>query len=98
VLKNEYILLWENERPQEIRELTSKGVIPVMHDIEQASASGVETTPQQTLAYRPLLMGQAAGAISDIKPAQDIINEMVADAIAALRHSAGSVTSFKANL
>jgi NAD(P)H-dependent flavin oxidoreductase YrpB (nitropropane dioxygenase family) len=87
VLKNEYINKWENERQQEIKELTSKGVIPVINDIEQRSAKGEEVSPRDMAAFRPLLMGQAAGAISDIKPAKEIIEEMMQGAIQALQQS-----------
>lgn len=31
VVKNEYIMEWENNRAAEIKELTSKGIIPVVH-------------------------------------------------------------------
>jgi NAD(P)H-dependent flavin oxidoreductase YrpB (nitropropane dioxygenase family) len=33
----------------------------------------------------PLLMGQAAGAVNDIRPAKDIIDDMVSEAIGILR-------------
>jgi len=92
VLKNEYILKWENERQNEIKELTAKGVIPVVHDLEQRAAKNQEVSPHQMMATRPMLMGQAAGAIKDVKPARDIINEMMRDAVAALQHSASLIS------
>jgi NAD(P)H-dependent flavin oxidoreductase YrpB (nitropropane dioxygenase family) len=93
VLKNDYISNWENNRQTEIKDLTSKGVIPVMNDIEKRSKEGQEVSPKEMAAYRPLLMGQCAGAISDIKPAKDIVNEMMADAVAALRNSTAFIQS-----
>jgi len=98
VLKNDYIMNWENERQPEIKALTSKGVIPVMDDFEQRSAKGEQPTPEQMIAVRPLLMGQAAGAISDIKPAAQIINEMITEAITSLRGSTALVVPMKAAL
>lgn len=86
VLKNDYILNWENERQQEIKDLTSKGVIPVVNDIEQKSAKGEEVPPSVMAAYRPLLMGQCAAAVKDIKPAKEIMEEMINDAVAALQN------------
>jgi len=86
VLKNPYILDWENNRTKQIQELTSRGVIPYEHDVEQRAKTGEEVTPEQMLASRPLLMGQAAGAINDIKPAAQIINEMITQAIAILKN------------
>jgi len=78
VLKTPYILDWETNRTKEIRELSSKGTIPVTWDSERVSREGIEVDAAQ---YRPLLMGQAAGAIQDVKPAAQIINEMVSQAI-----------------
>jgi len=98
VLKNEYILHWENERQQQIKELTTKGIIPVMHDLEERTAKNEAPTPQEMISVRPLLMGQAAGAITDVKPAEEIINEMITDAIAALRSSTSLVGPVKAAL
>jgi len=78
VLKTPYIADWETNRAGEIRELTSKGVIPIQHDAERVSKEGIEVDAS---LYRPLLMGQAAAAVNDIKPAAQIINEMVSEAI-----------------
>lgn len=85
VLKNEYILNWENERQNEIKELISKGTIPVNYDLEQKSSKGEEVSPVLMARLRPLLMGQVAGAITDIKPAAEIINEMMRDAVSILK-------------
>jgi len=98
VLKNDYILKWENERQNDIRDLTSKGVIPVMHDLEERSKKDEAPTPEQMIAVRPLLMGQAAAAVKDIKPAKQIVEEMVADAVVALRESVSHFVPTKANL
>lgn len=98
VLKNEYIEDWENNRSQEIKELTSKGIIPVKHDYESKMDAGEVITPEQVMSARPLLMGQAAGAIEDIKPARDIINEMMNDAIQTLRHLHGRILPARSKL
>jgi len=79
VLKTPYIVDWETNRAQEIRDLTSKGIIPIQHDAEKVAKEGIDVDAAQ---YRPLLMGQAAAAINDVKPAAQIINEMVSEAIA----------------
>lgn len=92
VLKNEYIMSWENERQNEIKQLCSKGVIPAIHDIEQRSAKGQEVTPAEMAAVRPLLMGQCAAAVTEIKPAKEIIDEIMADAIVALRSASSLIT------
>lgn len=78
VLKTPYIVDWETNRSQEIRDLTAKGVIPINHDAERVAKEGIEVDAAD---YRPLLMGQAAAAIEDIKPAAQIIEEMVSQAV-----------------
>lgn len=40
VLKNEYIMDWEQNKQDKIKELTSKGIIPVEHDIEERMEKG----------------------------------------------------------
>lgn len=72
VLKSDYIMDWENNRQQEIRELTTKGIIPYTKDQEKLEQSGGSVTPAQMAQLRPWLMGCAAGAISDIKPAKGV--------------------------
>jgi len=91
VLKNDYILQWENERSNEIRELTSKGIIPIKWDIEDKSAKNQLPPAEDLIALRPLLMGQCAGAVKDIKPAKQIIDEMVSEAITQLRYGASLI-------
>ncbi len=43
--------------------------------------------PQTVAEGRPLLMGQVAGAIEDIKPAKEIIDDMVRVAVQTLREN-----------
>lgn len=69
VKMNEYIQGWESQ-PEKIRALTDKGVIPMMKDMEDEK--DVEL---------PFLMGQVSGIIGDIKPAKQIIDDMVAEAV-----------------
>jgi hypothetical protein len=46
-----------------------------------------EMDPQTVADGRPLLMGQVAGAIDDIKPAKQIVEEMVKQAVETLREN-----------
>ena len=75
VRMNEYIRGWE-ERPEEIRRLTQdEGVVPMQQDLD---GDDVEVD-------MPYLMGQVAGVIGDIKPAAEIVEEMVNEAITMLK-------------
>jgi len=92
VLKTSYTQKWE-EKQDEIRRLTQEGIIPGKKDMEERLASPEEVTPEEMASAMPLLMGQAAGAINDVLPAQDIIHEMVNDAIDALRQSTSYISN-----
>lgn len=70
---NEYIRRW-HQRPDKIKELCDKGVVPIEWDFDQ----GNEVDP-------PHLMGQVAGAIRSIQPAGEIVDDMVRQAVEMLR-------------
>lgn len=73
VLPNDYVKEWET-RPAEISKLTSEGVVPIMHDIENDRDVDM-----------PFLMGDVSAAVDAIKPAGDIVREMVEQAVAVMR-------------
>jgi NAD(P)H-dependent flavin oxidoreductase YrpB (nitropropane dioxygenase family) len=101
VIKNEYINNWEAERQKEMKDLQAKGIIPYTKDVEERQAKGGEITPEEVkmmMENRPLLMGQCAGAIKDIKPAAQIINEMITDAISSLRASTALITPIRSRM
>ncbi|KAJ3227719.1 hypothetical protein HDU81_006515 [Chytriomyces hyalinus] len=47
---------------------------------------------EMAMSARPLLMGQVAGAIQDIKPAKEIVEEMVSDAIRVLKENSALIS------
>ncbi|KAL6849152.1 hypothetical protein ACO1O0_008682 [Amphichorda felina] len=65
---NEYIRGW-HARPELIKELTGKGIVPIEHDMDQGNDIDL-----------PHLMGQVAGSIQKIQPAGEIVDEMVKEA------------------
>jgi len=79
VRKNPYISNWEENRAEEIKELTSKGVIPVEHDIETLDEKD-ELDDDTMDNARPFLMGKVAAVVNEKKSAQEIVDEMVAEA------------------
>jgi len=73
VRMNDYLQKWESQ-PQKIKELTDKGIVPLAQDME----NDVDVDP-------PFLMGQVAAIIKDVKPAKDIVHDMVREAVAQLK-------------
>jgi NAD(P)H-dependent flavin oxidoreductase YrpB (nitropropane dioxygenase family) len=73
LLPNDYIKEWE-EKPEEIRKLTKKGIVPMEHDIEEGKDTDY-----------PFIMGQVAAIVKDIKPADRIVQDMVSEAVDMLR-------------
>ncbi|KAI9705798.1 MAG: hypothetical protein M1820_005046 [Bogoriella megaspora] len=70
---NDYVKSWE-DRPEEIKELTEKGVVPIMKDMDEGKDVDI-----------PYLMGQVSGVITEVKPAKQIIDEMVQEAVEMLK-------------
>ena len=88
VRRNPYIDNWENERQTEIKELTSKGIIPYESDLDKL-ASGqdgkggdVELDDDALDNFRPWLMGKAAAVVTEQKSAKAVVDEFVDDAVA----------------
>lgn len=73
VRRNEWVDKWEAQ-PEKIKELTEKGVVPIEFDMEAGNDIDI-----------PHLMGVVAGVIKDIKPAQEIVDDMVAEAVEMLK-------------
>ncbi|KAI9756613.1 MAG: hypothetical protein M4579_003791 [Chaenotheca gracillima] len=73
VKMNEYLKEWEDQ-PEKIKELTNRGIVPLVKDMDEGKDVDI-----------PFLMGQVAGVIDQIKPAGDIVNEMVREAVTMLR-------------
>jgi NAD(P)H-dependent flavin oxidoreductase YrpB (nitropropane dioxygenase family) len=72
VRRNSWIDSWESQ-PEKIRELTEKGVVPMEKDFED----------EKDIDF-PHLMGQVAAVIGSVKPAKEIVDDMVREAIAML--------------
>ncbi|GIJ98722.1 hypothetical protein Aspvir_000842 [Aspergillus viridinutans] len=82
VRKNAYIQNWEENRREEMKELTSKGIIPVEHDFENL---GDDVDDETLDNARPWLMGKVSAVVSEKKPAKAIVDEIVSDAAALLK-------------
>ena len=78
---NAYIKNWEENRQNEIKELTSKGTIPVEHDFETL---GDEIDDDTMDNARPFLMGKASAVVNEKKSAKAIVDEMINDAVSCM--------------
>ncbi|KAL9091572.1 MAG: hypothetical protein Q9159_001310 [Coniocarpon cinnabarinum] len=85
VRNNPYITNWEDNRQNEIKELTGRGKIPVEHDIEQMGDDVDDDTMDNA---RPFLMGKASAVVNERKSARGIVDEMVGEAVQWLKRGA----------
>ncbi|KAI0036193.1 2-nitropropane dioxygenase [Vararia minispora EC-137] len=81
VRRTPYVADWEESRQAEIKELTSKGIVPNTHEIEKH--------PEKYVKAVAFLMGDVAAMINEVLPAKTIIDNMIADAVMILeaRHA-----------
>ncbi|KAI2606714.1 2-nitropropane dioxygenase [Hypoxylon sp. NC1633] len=103
VRKNPYIENWENERQAEIKELTSKGILPYEYDLEKlmngtgegSDSKGdvsEEDADDMLDQYRPWLMGKCAALVNEQKSAKAVVDEFVEDASAMLNQGTKMVS------
>lgn len=88
VRRNPYIDNWENNRQNEIKEMTNKGVIPVEGDLERMGDDVDDETMDNA---RPFLMGKAAAVVNDRLSAKQIVDEMVEGAVKCINDSGSAV-------
>ncbi|KAJ9136472.1 NPD-domain-containing protein [Pleurostoma richardsiae] len=107
VRKNPYIVNWETERQQEIKDLTAKGVLPYEADLDRVmngdtppsglaaeAKQGKEEVDVDDLMdqFRPFLMGKCAAVVNENKSAKEVVDEFVKDAAAAIQNANGFLT------
>ncbi|KAK4684829.1 nitronate monooxygenase, partial [Tremellales sp. Uapishka_1] len=71
VRQTDYVKSWRN-RQDEIKELTSQGKLP--NDVE------LQKFPEKSMESKSWLMGDVSALIKDVKPAKQIIDDMVREA------------------
>jgi len=97
IIKNPYTVAWEEKRAPELKQLLQQGKIPVTHDQDmiQKKMSGELPDlpiPEGIREAFPWLCGQVAGAIHEVLPAKQIVEEMVVGAAEMLRANNAKVT------
>ncbi|PSR78263.1 hypothetical protein PHLCEN_2v7459 [Hermanssonia centrifuga] len=83
VRRTPYVDDWNNNRQAEIKELTSKGIIP--HEYE------MEKHPEKSLEARTFLIGRVSSLIHEVLPAKVIVENMVNDAAKIIQENAARV-------
>lgn len=85
VRRTPYVDDWNNNRQAEIKELTSKGILPAEHELSQH--------PEKSLQARTFLIGRISALIDEVLPAKTIIDNMVKDAAQIIQRNAAMVKS-----
>ncbi|KAI8808372.1 2-nitropropane dioxygenase [Cladochytrium replicatum] len=93
VLRTPYIAEFEENRHDEIMALQVKGIIPIEHDLPKQVSCGKMDQKEAFVVGKRWLMGQAAGVIFDVKPAKEIMEEMVSEAVRIIRRDAGRIVA-----
>jgi hypothetical protein len=65
-----------------MKELTSKGIVPVEYDLEKL---GDDLDDEMFDNSRPFLMGKVAAVVNERKSAKAIVDELVTDAVSWLQ-------------
>jgi NAD(P)H-dependent flavin oxidoreductase YrpB (nitropropane dioxygenase family) len=90
VRNNPYIQNWEENRSEQIRELTGKGKIPVEYDMETLGDDIDDDTLDNA---RPFLMGKVAAVVNEKKSAKAIVDEMIDGAVSSLQTTNSYIVS-----
>lgn len=85
VKRTPYVAEWNDTRAKEIEELTSKGIIPHVRELENR--------PERSMEGKVWIMGTNASVINDIPTAKEIVDRMVTGAKEAILSGARELTS-----
>ncbi|KAG6901875.1 hypothetical protein C0995_006999 [Termitomyces sp. Mi166 len=81
VRKTPYVADWELNRRAEMNALLAEGKVP--HEVE------LQNHPNKSIPGFAWVMGPVAGSITDIKPAKEIVDELVTTAAASVKNVHG---------
>ena len=86
--KTEYLKNWETTRSAELKTLTDQGIIPLVHDMDQARKND---TPFSVASNGGYSFSQSAGDIDDILPAAVIVEQLVNDCARILKEGGARI-------
>jgi hypothetical protein len=75
-----------------VKALCDQGVVPLEYDYKESKKQG---KPWSVAETQSLFMGQCVGLVDEIKPAREIVEELVRDAIAAMQRNQSTITYAK---
>ena len=90
VMKNDYIMEWEQHRQSERDQLLAVGKRPYKTDLDRHEKMG---EPLDFLATYPNIIGQAAGGINEVASAKAIVHSMVTQAYKIIAEQAALLPS-----
>jgi NAD(P)H-dependent flavin oxidoreductase YrpB (nitropropane dioxygenase family) len=88
-LATPYVRNWETNRSEEIKQLTSKGIIPLYHEMDRLDkVNGITEEIEDQSTLRP--MGQVSGLVNTPnQTAEEIVREMMDGAVKVLESAQG---------
>lgn len=97
VFRTPFVESWEENRQEEIKRHTSKGIVPVPYGNEGGGVDPLPkgSTPKDWIKRRPWLMGACSGAIERVMTAQEIVDQMVDQAAEQLRVTSAMLVATK---
>lgn len=93
IVNTDYIRSWEEQRPAKIKELTSQGIVPVEWDLEQPCENDDEEDKKIQGVLSHWFAGKVSPLVNEIKPAKDIIDEIIKSAAESLQSGNGLLVS-----
>ncbi|MCJ1313760.1 hypothetical protein MMC25_007440 [Agyrium rufum] len=79
VRRNQYLEEWE-KKETEVRKLVENGIVPMEKDFEEDKEVDF-----------PFLMGMVCAVINDVKPAKQIVEDMIIEAVEVMRRGNGMI-------
>lgn len=89
LIPNNWVQEWEKD-PAKIKEFCDRGVVPLEHDIKTNGED--EDIRRGVFDAINSLAGQAAGGVHKVEPAQKIVDDMMAEAVATMQTNASWVS------
>ncbi len=106
IISNCYAKDWEENKLNEMKDLLKKGTIPYTADVMKYQAlKKKENNDQLSMSYVksynegvPKLSGQVAASINDIKPAKDIVEDMMREALDVIKENVQKIKVIQSKL